>query len=98
MSESLPKELEVTSLLGTKCLFVFLSVHHVMKAEKVLKREGLKIDLIPMPREISSDCGVAVELSLGLKEEALNLLNEHQLSVSACYTKKDGKYEKGQQG
>jgi len=32
-----------------------------MRAEKILKGKGIKVDLIPVPREINSDCGVAVE-------------------------------------
>ncbi len=58
---------------GTKCLFVFSSVHQVMKAEKILKDQGYSVDLVPMPREISSDCGVAVELPIELHEEVFGL-------------------------
>jgi hypothetical protein len=39
-----------------------------MRAEKLLKGKGMKIDLIPVPREISSDCGVAIELPLGERD------------------------------
>ena len=31
-----------------------------LRAEKVLKRAGLTVKLIPTPREFSSDCGMAV--------------------------------------
>jgi hypothetical protein len=31
-----------------------------LKAEKILLKDGLKIKLIPTPREFSSDCGVAL--------------------------------------
>ncbi len=68
-----------------KCIFLFRSVHQVMKAEKLLKGKGMKIDLIPIPREISSDCGVAIELSMELKEEAWNLLEENQVAILDCY-------------
>lgn len=77
-----------------KCLLVFASVHQVMKAEKVLKKKGLRIDLVPMPRVISSDCGVALELPLEVKEEALHFLKEDGLLHPACYTKRYGQYEK----
>jgi len=79
---------------AAKCLLVFLSIHQVMKAEKLLNGQGGKVDLIPMPREISSDCGVAMELPSGSKEKALNFLKENRLSPFACYTKRHGKYEK----
>jgi len=78
-----------------KCVFVFESVHRVMKAEKLLKGKGVKIDLIPVPREISSDCGVAIELSGDSESEALLILKENRISVVECY-KRDlrGRFEK----
>ena len=94
ISEPSRTDLKPASSHGARCLFVFESVHQVMKAEKLLKGQGIKIDLIPMPREISSDCGVAIELPPGSKEEAMDFLKEHRLSLSACYTKRHGNYEK----
>lgn len=73
-----------------KCILLFRSVHYVMKAEKLLKRRGMKVDIIPVPREISSDCGVAIELSMELKEEALRLLEENQVSILDCYIRTNG--------
>jgi hypothetical protein len=66
-----------------------------MKADKLLKRKGIKIDLIPVPREISSDCGVAIELSGDSEAEALLILRENRISVADCYTRDlKGKFEK----
>jgi len=77
-----------------KCVLLFESVHHVMKAEKLLKGKGIKIDLIPVPREINSDCGVAIELSAD-SEEAFLLLGENKISILECYTKgPGGRFEK----
>ena len=39
-------------------VFLFPSVSHVLKAEKCLKERGIDHKLIPVPREVSSDCGV----------------------------------------
>ena len=78
-----------------KCVLLFESVHRVMKAEKILKEKGIEVDLIPVPREISSDCGVAVELSKESEEEALLILKESKISMTECYTKDSrGKFEK----
>lgn len=41
-------------------LVTFLSTHHALKAEKILKKEESGIDLIPTPREISSECGFSI--------------------------------------
>ena len=78
-----------------KYVFLFESVHRVMKAEKLLKGKGIKIDLIPVPREISSDCGVAIELSEESEEKALLILRENRMSVVECYARGlRGKFEK----
>ena len=78
-----------------KCVFLFESVHRVMKAEKLLKGQGIKVDLIPVPREISSDCGVAVELPAESEEKALLILRENRISVEECFIKDlSGRFEK----
>ena len=78
-----------------KCVFIFESIHRVMKAEKLLKGKGIKIDLIPVPREISSDCGVAIELSEDSEAEALLILRENRMSVVECYFRDQcGRFEK----
>jgi len=81
-----------------KCVFLFSSIHQVMRAEKMLKGKGMEIDLIPVPREISSDCGVAIELPLELREEALRFFEENKISISECYTKNPKGREKGEKG
>jgi hypothetical protein len=39
---------------------LFKSVSHVMKAEKILKEEGIPHKIIPVPKHISPDCGVCL--------------------------------------
>jgi hypothetical protein len=69
-----------------------------MKAEKVLKGKGIKIDLIPVPREINSDCGVAVEVDVGIGEKALLLFKESNITVLECYTRdSSGRFEQKKQ-
>ncbi len=78
-----------------KYVFLFESVHRVMKAEKLLQGKGIKVDLIPVPREISSDCGVAIELSIESEEKALLFLGEHKITILECYFRdKSGRFEK----
>jgi hypothetical protein len=81
-----------------KYVFLFDSIHWVIKAEKLLKGKGIKVDLIPVPREINSDCGVAVEVDAGGSEKALLLLEESKVGVLGCYIKdSSGKFEQGKQ-
>jgi hypothetical protein len=66
-----------------------------MRAEKLLKGRGLHVDIIPVPREISSDCGVAIELPMEIGEEALRLIGEHRMTIAECYTRDEtGRFEK----
>jgi len=81
-----------------KYVLLFDSVHRVIKAEKLLKGKGIKVDLIPVPREINSDCGVAVEVDAGISDKALLLLEESKIAVLGCYTKdSSGKFEETKQ-
>lgn len=56
------------------CVALFDSVSHVMKAEKILKKAGVLYKLIPVPRSISSDCGVCLRFLPEEKETVVNAL------------------------
>jgi len=38
------------------------STSYALRAEKVLNRAGISCKLIPVPRQLSSDCGVCVRI------------------------------------
>lgn len=64
------------SVMETKKFIVFLfpSVSYTLKAEKILTAKGMTYKLIPVPRHISSDCGVCLRVAAeeqGLAAEAL---------------------------
>jgi hypothetical protein len=44
-------------------IFLFPSVSYALKAEKILKSGGIAHKLIPVPRHISSDCGVCLRVT-----------------------------------
>ena len=55
-------------------VILFDSVHHALRSEKILKEIGIRHKLIPVPRHISSDCGICLRFTLDLRnriEEAL---------------------------
>jgi hypothetical protein len=45
---------------------LFDSVTMTMRAEKILKNKSLSHKLIPVPRHISSDCGVCIRFNSSL--------------------------------
>jgi len=44
-------------------ILIFHSVHHAIWAESVLRKGGIACKMIPIPRSISSDCGVCVRIA-----------------------------------
>jgi len=45
-------------------LALFASVHYVLAAERGMKKAGLWYDIVPTPRKLTSECGLAVEFRL----------------------------------
>lgn len=43
---------------------LFQSVNGALLAEKLLKKKGVEYKLIPVPRHLSSDCGVCLRFLL----------------------------------
>ena len=46
-------------------ILIFHSIHRVMRAEKELKAAGIDVRLLPVPRELSSDCGLSLAFDWG---------------------------------
>ncbi len=68
-------------------LAVFNSAHRVMKAENILKKERLAILLIPAPRALSTDCGLAIRYDADISESVFHSLTAADLLPSAIYRK-----------
>ncbi|MCD6281243.1 MAG: DUF3343 domain-containing protein [Deltaproteobacteria bacterium] len=66
-------------------VFVFYCIYDVMKAEKAFKDSGIPIDIIPVPRQVSSDCGMAVSLEEEYKIRAQDILVEHNIEIKGVY-------------
>lgn len=58
------------------CVILLPSIHHVLKAEQLCKQHGLPHDLVPVPRRISGDCGMALALPAASLERMRQLLAE----------------------
>jgi hypothetical protein len=71
---------------------VFHSIHRVMKAEKILKGGGVSILLIPAPRQISSDCGLALRYTPEDAARVKDLLVTQDLPPTEVYQYQGGKF------
>jgi hypothetical protein len=58
---------------------IFHSIHRVMKAEKVLKAAGAPVLLIPVPRQLTSDCGLALRYDENGRSQVEEILRREGL-------------------
>lgn len=73
-------------------LAVFNSAHRVMKAESILKSRGLSILLIPAPRQLMTDCGLALRIGSDIKSLVMQILEEEQLMPAFVNRFSNGRY------
>ena len=71
---------------------VFNSIHRVMKAEQFLKERQLPILLIPAPRSISSDCGLAIRYTEGDRMVVEESLATAELAPEMVYLRRGSDY------
>lgn len=70
----------------------FYSTNYALKCEKTLERENLNIKLIPVPRQVSSNCGLAARFSPDSLPVFLDLCKEGTIEVEGVYSvRKEGK-------
>jgi hypothetical protein len=59
---------------GRYCVILVYSTSYAIKAERVLHLAGISSKLIPVPRHLSSNCGVCVRIERADQEAALQAL------------------------
>jgi hypothetical protein len=58
-------------------VLLFDSIHDVLRAEKWFKARNVWFDLVPTPKDLSSDCG----MSLQIREDSLPLAHSEQAAI-----------------
>lgn len=66
-------------------LSTFFSVSDALYFEKIWKVQGLSCKVIPVPRELSSSCGYAVEFSPDLPDTFRQMLTSHGIEIESLY-------------
>jgi hypothetical protein len=64
---------------------LFHSSAHAIRAEKVLVKAGFRIKMIPTPRHISSNCGMALRLARGEEQQVAEVLNEKRVPINGIH-------------
>ena len=65
-----------------------------MKAEKILQGADLEILLIPVPRQLSADCGMAIRFSHQALEPVSRVLQKNGLDIAELWLKKGEDFER----
>jgi len=74
----------------SRLLLLFDSTRAVIRAEKLCRQHQIPCQIIPVPRKISSECGMSIEISASFLEEVRDFLEENGLIVK-CYNPISGK-------
>lgn len=71
---------------------IFHSIHRVLRAEQLLKYHKAVFLLIPVPRRLTSDCGLALRIAPSQLERVFALLREADLLPPELYRLQAGEY------
>ena len=66
-------------------LISFFASHHAVRADTVLKRSGLASRLVPGPRELSPNCGVAMRFMFAEREKVVAMLAAKSVQIDGVH-------------
>lgn len=64
---------------------LFYSLSSALRAEKLLKKEGIIVKPIPVPRHLSSDCGICLRFERPDEERIRMVLGEKQMDIQGIH-------------
>lgn len=73
-------------------LAVFNSAHRIMKAEDLLKSKNIKVLLIPAPRAMQTDCGLAIRFDKDQHDDIIAALKAENLLPAFVSKMENGVY------
>lgn len=53
----------------------FDSTHHAVRAKKMLQKAGIKIEMIPTPRNITVSCGLSIKFSNDMLDKVKDIVD-----------------------
>jgi hypothetical protein len=70
---------------SSEVIATFDSTHYALRFEKVLKQNEIGLIVMPVPREISASCGLAVKFSQQDFLRVKELAQENEIQVKRFY-------------
>jgi hypothetical protein len=66
-------------------VILFRSTSHAIRAEKILQDAGIRSKMIPVPRHLSSDCGVCIRIPKVDREDSQQALCASGFEIEGVY-------------
>jgi len=70
---------------GRYAVILFHGTSHAIRAEKVLNMAKVNCKLIPVPRHVSSNCGVCIRIERTDQEGALRALEDAGVEIEGIH-------------
>jgi hypothetical protein len=64
---------------------LFHSTAHAIRGETVLQRAGFRIKMIPTPRQLSSDCGMALRFDREAAAQVAEILKGNRVPINGIH-------------
>ena len=71
-------------------IFSAESTHLVMQVEKIFTENEISCRVIPLPVEISANCGLAVRIEINNLEKAKKIIEEREIKTDISIVEKNG--------
>jgi len=65
-------------------IIIFRTIHDAIRAEGLLTESGYKPRVVPIPKDVSSDCGIALRLDANTFDGAVDYLEKAGVFISGC--------------
>jgi len=79
------KEKNDKAIPNKSCIVTFKSVAYAMQFEKLMKSNNIEFKLIPVPRSISSSCGMCGKFNMEMKDIILDLCDKNKISYDTVH-------------
>ncbi len=66
-------------------LISFFASHYAIRADTVLKRSGLLSKLVPGPKDLSPNCGVALRFEYAQRENVVAVLAAKRVQIEGVH-------------
>jgi hypothetical protein len=72
--------------MGTsEVVATFDNTHHALRFEKTLKENEIKLTIMPVPRELSASCGLAVKFYLDEFDQVKTFVANNEILIKKYY-------------